>query len=92
MQSRAVREDGGCIILSQYAFMMRDTRVNFMASSLPASSFESDRKRFLGDNEYGTWAAPVRPRQPGALATRRRNRGDNIGALMHRLGTVAPGR
>jgi len=90
MQSRAAREDGGFIVLSQYAFMMRDTRVNYMASSLPASSFESDRRKFLGDQEYGTWASPDALRQT-ELSSTEANRGDNIGALMHHLGTFAPG-
>ena len=90
MQSRAAREDGGFVVLSQYAFMMRDTRVNYMASSLPASSFESDRRLFLGDNEYGTWAAPAAMRQ-AELSNTEANRGDNLGALMHHLGTIAPG-
>jgi len=90
MQSTAMREGDGRIILSQYAFMMRDTRVNYMASSLPASSFETDRRRFLGDNEYGTWA---RPASLGAreLGNSQATRGDNIGALMHHLGEISPG-
>ena len=47
------------MILTQYPFMHRDTQVNYFTSNLPASSFETDRKRFLGDNEYGTWANPL---------------------------------
>ncbi len=90
MQSRAAREQDGSVVLSQYAFMMRDTRINYMASSLPASSFETDRRTFLGDNEYGTWA---RPASLGGkeLGNNQASRGDNIGALMHHVGGMDPG-
>ena len=54
------------------------------------SSFETDRKRFLGENEYGTWQSPR-----GLLADRLTNsqaeRGDNISALMVPLGVLEPG-
>ena len=90
MQSRASRETDGNIVLSQYAFMMRDTRINFMASSLPPSSFETDRRGFLGQNEYGTWSAPA-SLAADELSSTEANRGDNIGALLIHLGTVAPG-
>ena len=58
MQSRSLLSESGRRMLFQYAFMMKDTQVNFLASSLPSSSFETDRGRFLGRNEYGTWAHP----------------------------------
>ena len=90
MQSRASKDRDGSVVLSQYAFMMRDTRINYMTSSLPASSFESDRKVFLGNNEYGTWASPL-GLQEEELRNTEANRGDNIGALMHRLGKIRPG-
>jgi len=90
MQSRAVIEQDGCIVLSQYAFMMRDTRVNYLTSSLPVSSFETDRRKFLGENEYGTWASPSSLRQ-SELRNSEAQRGDNIGALMHHLGKIRPG-
>jgi cellobiose phosphorylase len=89
MQSRALRERDERVVLSQYAFMMRDTRVNFMTSNLAVSSFESDRRMFLGGNEYGTWASPLRLQQE-ELGNSQANRGDNIGALMHHLGAIRP--
>jgi cellobiose phosphorylase len=90
MQSRAAIEENGCIVLSQYAFMMRDTRVNYLTSSLPVSSFETDRRKFLGENEYGTWASPSSLCQ-SELRNSEAQRGDNIGALMHHLGRIRPG-
>ncbi|MBZ0307816.1 MAG: glycosyl transferase, partial [Anaerolineae bacterium] len=89
MQSRAL-EQGGVTVLRQYAFMHRDTRFNYLTSNLPASSFETDRKRFLGANEYGSWAAPL-SLQEAQLSNTEAHRGDNIGALLHQLGTVQPG-
>jgi len=89
MQSKAVR-DGDCTILIQYPFMYRDTKINYFTSNLPVSSFETDRKKFLGNNEYGTWANPV-SLQADELGDSEALRGDNIAALMHHLGTLAPG-
>lgn len=83
-------QTGGLKILTQYAFMRRDTAVNYFTSSLPVSSFETDRWAFLGDNEYGSWAGPLSLAQtelPGSLA----QRGDNISALLHHLGILQPG-
>jgi len=90
MQSKAINEEGGTKILIQYPFMMRDIRNNFFTSNTPVSSFDTDRKIFLGDNEYGSW------RQPLSLMKLELNnsvalRGDNIAALMHHLGTLEPG-
>jgi cellobiose phosphorylase len=90
MQSKAHRGGDGTLILTQYAFMNKDRRVNILTSNRPVSSFESDRKRFLGDNEYGTWAAPL-CLQNDELGNYEALRGDNIGALMHHLGVVEPG-
>jgi cellobiose phosphorylase len=61
-----------------------------MTSNLPVSSFESDRRRFLGDNEYGTRANSL-SLQKEELSNCEALRGDNIGALLHRLGTIRPG-
>src|SRR5574338_293227 len=58
MQSQAVR-DGDFTVLVQYPFMFRDIKINYFTSNLPVSSFETDRRKFLGDNEYGTWANPA---------------------------------
>lgn len=90
MQSRCIREKDSMLTLIQYAFMRRKTNVNFFTSNHPVSSFESDRKRFLGDNEYGTWSNPL-SLQMKELGNYEANRGDNIGALMHHLGKFREG-
>jgi cellobiose phosphorylase len=70
--------------------MLRDIRVNYFTSNLPASSYESDRKKFLGNNEYGTWTNPA-SLQNDELSNTEALRGDNIAALMHHLGMLQPG-
>ena len=89
MQSKAMH-DGDYTTLIQYAFMLRDIRVNYFTSSLPASSFETDRQKFLGENGYGTWANPLSLQQP-ELGNYEALRGDNIAALRHHLGTLPHG-
>lgn len=89
MQSQSVN-DGEFIILLQYPFMFRDTKVNYFTSNLPASSFETDRKQFLGENEYGSFRDPRSLRQP-QLGNHEAKRGDNIAALLHPLGNMKPG-
>jgi len=89
MQSRAI-QDGNFTILVQYPFMYRDTRINYLTSNLPASSFDTDRKYFLGDNEYGTFKSPLSLQSP-ELGNNQAQRGDNIAALLHHLGTLQPG-
>lgn len=90
MQSKAHGEEGGLLILTQYPFMFKDMRINYFTSNRPVSSFESDRRRFLGDNEYGTWANPLSLQQD-ELGNYEAQRGDNIGALLHHLGLIQPG-
>jgi cellobiose phosphorylase len=90
MQSRCIREKNGMLTLIQYAFMRRETDVNLFTSNHPVSSFETDRKRFLGNNEYGTWSNPL-SLQNKELGDYEANRGDNIGALMHHLGEFKEG-
>jgi cellobiose phosphorylase len=90
MQSKAYRDEGGTLILTQYAFMKKDTQINYFTSNRPVSSFESDRGRFLGDNEYSTWANPLSLQEP-ELGNYEAQRGDNVGALLHHLGVVKPG-
>jgi cellobiose phosphorylase len=90
MQSRALRDGAGRVVLAQCAYMKRGVAENFLASSAPASSFETDRKRFLGANEYGTWAHPL-SLDSGELGDYEARRGDNIGALMHHLGELESG-
>ena len=90
MQSKALQEEDGSTILLQYPFMLRDTRINYFTSNHPVSSFETDRKKFLGENEYGSFKDPVSLHQK-ALSNSEAQRGDNMAALMHTLGTVQPG-
>ena len=89
MQSKAHNVEGH-LILEQYAFMHKERMVNYFTANLPVSSFESDRKNFLGDNEYGTWANPLSLQQP-QLGNYEALRGDNVGALLIPLGTLEPG-
>ena len=86
----AAQKVDGYKILVQYPFMFRDTRVNYFTSNRPISSWESDRAKFLGDNEYGTWARP-HSLQRAELNNSEAWRGDNIAALMHHLGVLQPG-
>lgn len=90
MQSRALSEPDGRLVLVQYPFMLRDVCVNYFTSNAPVSSFESDRRFFLGDCEYGTWANPL-SLQAAELGNHEALRGDNIAALMHHLGALAAG-
>ncbi|MFZ5891856.1 MAG: GH36-type glycosyl hydrolase domain-containing protein [Myxococcota bacterium] len=90
MQSRGIKNAKGQLLLLQYAFMNKDRQVNYFTSNLPVSSFESDRKRFLGDNEYGTFKQPL-SLLSDELGNYEALRGDNIGALLHHLGSIAPG-
>lgn len=90
MQSRCYDEGNGMKVLAQYAFMNRDTRVNYFTSNHAVSSFETERRGFLGDNEYGTWESPL-ALNGNELSCNEAHRGDNIAALMHHLGRVNPG-
>lgn len=89
MTSRMV-EHNGLTMLTQYPFMLRDTQINFFSASLPASSFETDRREFLGANEYGTWQHPL-SLYSEQLGNHQANRGDNIAALLILLGELQPG-
>ncbi len=91
MQSDLAQDRDGLKILTQYAFMRKGTNINYFTSNLPVSSFETDRKVFLGENEYGTWAAPLRLLEGAELGNTQARRGDNIAALMHHLGILQPG-
>jgi len=90
MQSRAIRDRDGRIVLAQCAFMKKGVAENYFTSSSPASSFETDRKRFLGANEYGTWAHPL-SLDAEELGDYEALRGDNIAAIMHRMGALESG-
>jgi len=88
MQSRG-RGDGDYTVMIQYPFMYRDVKINYLTSNRPASSFETDRRRFLGANEYGTWQRPLALLED-ELSSRDAERGDNISALLHHLGPIQP--
>ncbi|MBD3242158.1 MAG: glycosyl transferase [Chitinivibrionales bacterium] len=90
MMSRAVDIGDGIRFLAQYPFMHAGARMNFFASAPAFSSFDSDRKLFLGDNEYGGWRRPLSLLRD-ALSCSEAHRGDNIGALMLHLGEIGPG-
>lgn len=90
MQSRAFQDPKGRVCLAQYAFMHREDQVNLFSANLPASSFETDRRIFLGENEYGSWAYPL-ALQSAELACTEANRGDNIAALLIPLGILKGG-
>lgn len=89
MQSWLADDENGVKTLAQAAFMQRGRAVNFFTSNLPATSFETDRRAFLGDQEYGTWADPVGLHQ-AELSNSQAVRGDNIAAMLHPLGTLEP--
>ncbi|GAB6090209.1 GH36-type glycosyl hydrolase domain-containing protein [Spirochaeta dissipatitropha] len=90
MQSDALSDAKGGVILRQYAYMKRGYAENYFTSNLPVSSYETDRSLFLGDSGYGTWANP-QSLQETELNNSEARRGDNIAALMHHLGEIAPG-
>jgi len=87
MQSKVFEGGPGGRILTQYPFMHRDTRFNYLTSGWKVSSFQSDRMRFLGDNEYGTWANPLALQQED-LDDYEAQRGDNIASLLLKLGDM----
>lgn len=86
----AERVDNGTVLLRQYAFMKKAYENNFFTSNVPVDSFETDRKIFLGDNEYGTWSNPL-ALQGASLSNTEARRGDTMAALLHRLGEIQPG-
>lgn len=89
MQSWEVQQ-GRYTLLAQAAFMKRGFAENYLTSNHPVDSFESDRKAFLGDNGYGGWRNP-RSLHSEHLGNSEALRGDNVGVLLHRLGSLAPG-
>jgi cellobiose phosphorylase len=88
MTSEAIKDDYNTILL-QYAYMRKNKDVNFFTSNYTISSFETDRRYFLGENEYGTFQNPFRLKQE-ELSNYEAKRGDNIGALMHHLKPLKP--
>jgi len=90
MQSKVYNDTNDQKILLQYPFMTKDFKLNYFTSNLPVSSFETDRKVFLGKNEYGTWKQPLSLLKK-ELENTEALRGDNIAALLHHLGSLKPG-
>ncbi|HPS43166.1 MAG TPA: glycosyl transferase [Treponemataceae bacterium] len=90
MTSLGKKLKDGRTAIAAYAFMKRDTAVNVLTANRPARAYETDRKRFLGDNEYGTWREPLSLREE-TLSSKDAARGDTIAALQIDLGTIAPG-
>ena len=90
MTMKADKNSDGTVLLRQYAFMKKEYENNFFTSNYPVDSFQTDRKLFLGDNEYGTWKNPLEL-QNESLSNFESLRGDNIAALLHKLGTVKSG-
>ena len=90
MMCEADREPDGKIVIRQFAFMRKDALVNYVTSNQPVDSFQTDRKRFPGRHEYGTWQHPLEL-QEEHLSDYEARRGDVMSALLHRLGTVPAG-
>ncbi len=89
MTLKAHQQASGHTVLEQYAFMKRDYAVNLMTADRPATSFDGDRQKFLGNMGYGSWASPEKL-FTDELGNSECLRGDNIGALNLRLGWLAP--
>ena len=90
MTVKAKREASGHVILEEYPFFKENMAINYHTSNFPVSSFQTDRKKFLGDNEYGTWRNPLELHNP-QLSNFESVRGDNITALLHTVGLLEPG-
>ena len=90
MMSRLEKGPGQLKALTQYAFLKKETGRNFFTASVPFSSFESDRKKFLGNGGFGSWQRPL-ALDKEELSDSEVNRCENIGALMIHLGEIKPG-
>lgn len=90
MQSYHDVDSRGLTILSQAPFMFKGRRRNYLTANLSATSYETDRGAFLGDQGYGSWASPQSLQAP-ELGSNLALRGDNISALMLHLGDIPPG-
>lgn len=90
MISDAEKDNFEQVILTQYAWMKKESEVNFFSSNAPASSYETVRSSFLGNNEYGGWADPKSLYEEQLNSTLAK-RGDNIAALMHPVKGLKPG-
>ncbi len=90
MESRAYWEKDGKLILTQCAFMQINRQMNYTSANIPAQSFETDRKNFLGNNEYGSFKEPLSLLSE-KLSNTQANRGDNIHATLYELGEIKSG-
>ena len=88
MQSK-IEQNEDKKLLTQYAFMRKNSAINYFSANVQIDSIESDRQIFLGDNGYGNWAAPL-SLQNDSLSNYEALRGDNIGALMIKTDPFAP--
>jgi cellobiose phosphorylase len=77
-------DDSDGVVLKQYAFMKKETDVNYFTSNCSVDSFETDRRRFLKDNEGGSWQLPKALLEE-KLSNYETRRGDNIAALRHKF-------
>ncbi|MBF0196975.1 MAG: glycosyl transferase [Planctomycetes bacterium] len=85
-----VENVAGLTAVKQAAFMKWDDEVNFFTTNMKVDSYETDRQVFLGDNGYGTWAAPGALKNE-SLSNSVALRGDNMAALLIKSGTLEPG-
>ncbi len=90
MQSKAYHLPDGILVLKQAAFMMNCQQENYFTASLPVDSFETERAKFLGNHEYGSWAFPLSLNFP-SLSNSEALNGDNVAALLIPIKGIAPG-
>lgn len=90
MTLNAHKEASGHVVLEQYAFMKKQYAVNLVTCDRPVSSFDGDRRKFLGDFEYGSFVNPL-SLQNAELSNSECLRGDNIAALLIKFGTLTHG-
>lgn len=90
MQSELLALENDIKVIKQFAFMNKDVAVNYFTSNKAMSSFETDRRNFLGDNGYGTYMDPLSLKNK-ELSSYEALREDNICASMHHMGSVQPG-
>ena len=88
MQSKISKRDED-LLLTQYAFMRKDSAINYFSANVPIDSIESDRQIFLGENGYGDWSYPKKLNDEH-LSNYEALRGDNIGALLIKAGSLKP--
>ena len=90
MQSYLYKEENEFKVLTQAPFMNKANQRNYFTTNVTVSSFDTDRRVFLGDAGYGSWASP-RNLQEEELSNSLAFRGDNIAALMLHLGDIPAG-